>query len=89
MEAPELEEELATRPVEEIIDEIRRDLGVYGELSLQFWKRRTPADVAALNARAAAPYRKAGGPIVPPAAKGEGLAKMAAHWRDDTRIRGP
>ena len=52
MDAPELEEELDLRPAAEIIAEICRDLGIERG---RMWPRRTPADIAALCARAARP----------------------------------
>ncbi len=55
IEAPELVEELGTRPIEQVVIEIIRDLGLTGAVGTYGWKRRTPEDVATLNARAAAP----------------------------------
>jgi hypothetical protein len=52
LDEPDLEDDIATRPVEEIIRDICRDLGVAMEGSRP-WKRRTPADIAVLAARAA------------------------------------
>ncbi len=52
MDAPEFEEDLG-RPVEEVIADIRRDLGIAGRPGMRHpWKRRTPGEVAALFARA-------------------------------------
>jgi hypothetical protein len=53
LETPEFEEELGTRPVQEIVNEIRADLGIHGVDSTLYFKRRTPADIAVLCARAA------------------------------------
>ncbi|MGI4953973.1 MAG: hypothetical protein ACRYGM_19400 [Janthinobacterium lividum] len=56
LDAPEAEEDLATRPVAEIIEEFRRDLGIAGIAGFPTpWNRRTPAEIAALNDRAATP----------------------------------
>jgi len=41
------------RPAEEVIEEIRRDLGIAAAPGSRRWKRRTPADVARLCVRAA------------------------------------
>jgi len=58
LDAPEAEEDLATRPVAEIIEEFRRDLGIAGIAGFPTpWNRRTPAEIAALNDRAATPPR--------------------------------
>ena len=50
----DIDEDLATRPVADIIADICRDLGLAAVPGNDPWKRRTPADVATLNARAAA-----------------------------------
>ncbi|MGI4939481.1 MAG: hypothetical protein ACRYHQ_02730 [Janthinobacterium lividum] len=55
MDAPDLEDDIASRPVEDIIKEILRDLGLAALPGSRPWKRRTQADIAALNASAAAP----------------------------------
>ncbi len=49
-----LERDLRTRPIDDIIEEIARDLGVAYQSRAYIWKRRTPADLATLRARAAA-----------------------------------
>jgi putative component of toxin-antitoxin plasmid stabilization module len=53
METPEFGDAMSQRPVQEIVNEIRADLGIHGPGSLEFYKRRTPADIAVLCARAA------------------------------------
>jgi hypothetical protein len=53
----DLDDELGARPVDEIIADIIRDLGLAAGPGHQPWKRRTPADIAALHTRAAAPTR--------------------------------
>ncbi|MGI4946767.1 MAG: hypothetical protein ACRYHQ_40455 [Janthinobacterium lividum] len=55
MDAPELDDDVRNRPAEDIIKEILRDLGLAALPGSRPWKRRTQADIAALNARAAAP----------------------------------
>ncbi|MGI4941621.1 MAG: hypothetical protein ACRYHQ_13850 [Janthinobacterium lividum] len=55
MDTPDLEDDIANRPAEDIIKEILRDLGLAALPGSRPWKRRTPTDIAALNARAAAP----------------------------------
>ncbi len=47
------ERDLRTRPIDDIIEELARDLGVAYQSRAYIWKRRTPADIAALRARAA------------------------------------
>ncbi len=53
LDAPELDDEIGDRPVAEVITEICRDLGLLTLLGNHPWKRRTPADIAALCTRAA------------------------------------
>ncbi len=55
LDAPDLDADILTRPVADIITEIRRDLGLDANPGTRPFQRRTPADVALLNARAAAP----------------------------------
>ena len=57
MDRPEFAEDIDDRPVAEIITEICRDMGLEGLPGTQPWKRRTPADIALLCARAAAPVK--------------------------------
>ena len=54
LDAPDLNEDLATRPIPDIIAEICRDLGLAARPGTHPWKRRTPADIQRLCARAAA-----------------------------------
>ncbi len=60
MDAPDLDKDIATRPIDDIIKDILRDLGLAALPGTRPWKRRTPSDIAELNARAAAPSRPAG-----------------------------
>jgi hypothetical protein len=53
LDAPDIEDDIVDRPVAEIIADICRDLGLAALPGVQPWKRRSPADVAALCARAA------------------------------------
>ena len=55
LDAPDLDDDLATRPIPDIITEICRDLGIAAQPGTNPWRRRTPADLAHLRARAAAP----------------------------------
>ena len=47
------ERDLRTRPIDEIIEELARDLGIAYQSRSYVWERRTPADIATLRARAA------------------------------------
>jgi hypothetical protein len=64
LEGPEFDDDLSKRPIEDIINEIRADLGLGlgGALGRSRWKRRTPEDIAILCQRAAAPCRAKTGP---------------------------
>ncbi len=55
LDAPDLDDDISSRPVAEIITEICRDLGLAALPGAHPWKRRTPADLKQLCARAAAP----------------------------------
>ena len=57
LDTPDLEDELGDRPVEDIIADIIRDLGLASSPASHPWKRRTPAELAKLCARAAQPPR--------------------------------
>ena len=57
LDDPDLDTDLLTRPIADIIAEIRRDLGLASPPGDNAWRRRTPADIHDLNARAAAPSR--------------------------------
>jgi hypothetical protein len=60
LDAPDLEEELDTRQVAEIVTDLCRDLGLAHTEGNHPWKRRRPADIAALRALAARPPAAAG-----------------------------
>ena len=51
LDAPDLEDDIDTRPIQEIIDDICRDLQL--AFPTQRWKRRTPTDIQTLRTRAA------------------------------------
>jgi len=55
MDAPDLDRDIASRPIDDIIKDILRDLGLAALPGTRPWKRRTPSDIAELNTRAAAP----------------------------------
>lgn len=55
LDDPDLDDEIADRPVVDIIQDICRDLGIAHLPGSHPWKRRTPADIARLAARATAP----------------------------------
>ena len=57
LDAPDLDWDLATRPIPDIIAELCRDLGLAAAPGTNPWRRRTPADIQDLCARAAAPTR--------------------------------
>ena len=54
LEDPELDLDLQGRAIDDLIEEICRDLGVAVQGRSYVYKRRTPSDIAALRARAAA-----------------------------------
>ena len=54
LDAPELDDDIAHRPVAEIIEEIRQDLGLVNRGGAHpFFQRRTPADLRTLHQQAA------------------------------------
>jgi hypothetical protein len=67
MDTPDLDRDIESRPIDDIIKDILRDLGLAALPGTRPWKRRTPADIAELNARAAAPSRPAGSTPTNPA----------------------
>jgi hypothetical protein len=64
LERPEFDDELANRSIAEIVTEICRDLGIAGLHASNPWKRRTPVDIAILNARAAQRYGEVPSPEI-------------------------
>jgi hypothetical protein len=73
LERPEFDDQLANRSIAEIVTEICRDLGISGRNAPHAGKRRTPLDIAILNARAAQCYGHA------PSAE---LATLLSHPND-------
>ena len=55
LDTMDLEDEISSRPIGDVITDIIRDLGLAAVPGNHPWKRRTPADVAELCARAAQP----------------------------------
>ena len=55
LDGPDLDSDITSRPVADIVAELCRDLGIAPPAGPHPWLRRTPADIAALCARAAAP----------------------------------
>ena len=60
LDAPDIEDEIGSRPVQEIIDDICRDLGLMDYPGAHPWKRRTPEEVAALCRRATGREKRRG-----------------------------
>ena len=73
LDAPDLDDDIRTLPIGTIIDEIRTDLGLCSGIDTGLWKRRTPADIATLYARAAARMT-----VLPPLPSVAGLAEQTA-----------
>ena len=55
LDSPDLDDEIANRPLADIIADICRDLGLAAPPDISPWKRRTPADLIELRALAAEP----------------------------------
>jgi len=91
MDAPDLDRDIESRPIDDIIKDILRDLGLAALPGTRPWKRRTPADIAELNARAAAPSRPAGTPREPgpgPQPPSPGAARHSPDPQPDQREPG-
>ena len=81
LDAPDLDWDLATRPIPDIIAELTRDLGLApAPGGAHPWKRRTPDDIQDLCTRAAAPSRAATDPSSRPASSAQWRASPA--WQD-------
>jgi aryl carrier-like protein len=94
LDSPDLEDEIGDRPAEEIIAEIRRDLGLTGQSGARPWERRTPKDITLLCARAAEGPRASARPAVVPMPGGwtggdPRLNGVLPPWQGGTRIRSP
>ncbi len=91
MDAPDLDRDIESRPIDDIIKDILRDLGLAALPGTRPWKRRTPADIAELCARAAAPSRPAGTPREPgpgPQPPSPGAAQHSPDPQPDQREPG-
>jgi hypothetical protein len=55
MDEPDLDDDIANRPVGEVLDEIIRDLGMADDCGMNLWLPRGPAELAALRELAAKP----------------------------------
>jgi len=92
MDAPDLDRDIANRPIDDIIKDILRDLGLAALPGTRPWKRRTPADIAELCARAAAPSRPAGTtprePCLGPQPPSPGAAQHSPNPQPDQREPG-
>ncbi len=53
LDGPDLDDDIDHLPIDDIIKDICRDLGIAHSPGTHPWKRRTPADIAILAARAA------------------------------------
>jgi hypothetical protein len=53
LDSPDLDDEIGARPIDDIIADIVRDLGLASTMGITPWKRRTPADLEILSAHAA------------------------------------
>jgi hypothetical protein len=89
LDGPDLDDDIDTRPIADIIADICRDLGLAAMPGTHPWKRRTAADVAALGAvatmvrptatpavHAAPPLTPTGGDPLPRAAETCGTPQL-------------
>ena len=65
LDRPDFDADLNNRPIDDIITEIVRDLGLSADIYSRPHKRRTPDDLDILRARAAAPPGGASNPALP------------------------
>jgi hypothetical protein len=80
LDSPEFEDEFGYRADEDIITDIRRDLGIAERAGARRWKRRTPQDAALLCARAATKLPATGPFVLPMPPRG---------WVYDNPLFGP
>jgi hypothetical protein len=70
LDAPDLDDDIANRPIPEVVEEICRDLGIADDCGMNLFQPRGPAELAALRALAARPTPPEGpvppGPTVRP-----------------------
>ena len=59
LDTADLDDEIADRPIDDIIRDIIRDLGLAARLGFNPWPRRTPEDLTRLHAKAAQPIASA------------------------------
>ena len=81
LDRQDLDADIFSRPVADIIAEICRDLGLAHVPGNHPWKRRTPADLDILHARAAAPANLGQSEATP----AHHRATPAAHWSNPAR----
>jgi hypothetical protein len=55
LDEPDLDDDIANRPIREVIEEICRDLGIADDCGLNLWQPRGPAELAALRDLATRP----------------------------------
>ncbi len=86
LDAPDLDEDIANRPIPEVIEEICRDLGIADDCGMNLFQPRGPAELAALRTLAARPTPPEGpvppGPTVRPKIRWPqpDEAQCAASW---------
>ena len=55
LESPAVEDDILSRPVQDVIDDILKDLGLHPYSDMAFWPRRTPAEIQGIRDLAAKP----------------------------------
>ncbi len=86
LDAPETEDDIENRPIEDIIAEIARDLGVPTTGRAFKWKRRPPEALATLKAQATTPRRASSAP--PPRSASGAPPPRSASGAPPPRIAG-